>query len=188
MCKYIFKHRGYIHEPICKYFRVLTYLPIYLTFASPEVPSTSQDRFENEPTPVREDENEQSPTSNDDHNTPSQFRNLQFRPKVRARGRPKRPQRQLCSFNKTAADREAGKGSRRGRKQNLNVGTVTTASKRRRHSVTDDDDDDRTFHGCPTCASPIRSGETGVTNTDCCLTLIHIACLSEVDHCPDCNA
>jgi len=44
------------------------------------------------------------------------FQDLQFRPKVKARGRPKRSQRQLCSFNKGAVDREGAESSRRGRK------------------------------------------------------------------------
>lgn len=37
----------------------------------------------------------------------SRFQNLKFKSKVRCRGRPKLPARQLCSFNKSVADREA---------------------------------------------------------------------------------
>ena len=40
-----------------------------------------------------------------ENNQESRFRNLKFRDKLKVRGRPKRPVKQLCSFNKSVADR-----------------------------------------------------------------------------------
>ena len=45
------------------------------------------------------------------------FQGLQFWPKVKAQGHPKRSQRQLCSFNRSTADREVSGALYQGRKR-----------------------------------------------------------------------
>lgn len=47
----------------------------------------------------------------------SRFQKLQFKSKLQARGRPKRPDRQLCSFNKSIADRESSNNKMKKRKR-----------------------------------------------------------------------
>ena len=110
----------------------------------------------------------------------NKFSDLKFRPKLRARGRPKRPQRHLCSFNKTSVDRESV--SRRGRKRKNEP--KPNSSKRRRLSPTNDIDSNY----CPICSKPISSGDRGVTTMDCRLQLIYESCLDEIDGCENCDS
>ena len=108
----------------------------------------------------------------------SKFRDLKFRPKVKARGRPKRSQRQLCSFNKSSADREAV--SRRGRKRKN--GTKPTSGKRRRLPTTNNS----LSEYCPVCQSMMSLDDEEVIIMDCWQQLIHRSCRLEFDKCPDC--
>ena len=93
-------------------------------------------------------------SSNEDSSEPSsdearKFHDLHFRPKLKARKRPKRPQRQLCSFNKGTVDRE-GEGTedtRRGRKRHMP--TNAAATKKRQHLSKPIND---APHSCPVCA------------------------------------
>ena len=104
------------------------------------------------------------------------FQDLQFRPKVKARDRPKRSQRQLCSFNRTVTDREASGAPRQGTKHR--VTTAVPGPKKRQR---------RFIHHCPVCAAAIEESESGVITTECCGLLVHSACFGEVDDCPDCS-
>jgi hypothetical protein len=108
----------------------------------------------------------------------SKFRDLKFRPKLKARGRPKRSQRQLCSFNKSSADREAV--PRRGRKRKN--GTKLNSGKRRRLPTTNDSLSDY----CPVCRSMMSPDDEEVIIMDCCQQLIHRSCRLEFHECPDC--
>lgn len=60
-------------------------------------------------TPLPENDGESEvahPSDNNiEENSRGRFQNLKFRTKLVSRGRPKRPKRQLCSFNRTAADK-----------------------------------------------------------------------------------
>ena len=102
---------------------------------------------------------------------------LQFGRKVKARGRPKRSQRQLCSFNRSSADKEVSGKSRRGRKR---PAVVPVSGPKKRQC--------RSSHQCPVCVPAIEECERGVISTECCFLRIHSQCFREVEECPDCGA
>lgn len=102
----------------------------------------------------------------------NKFGNLNFRAKLKARGRPKRNDKQL-TFNKSNAHR--AEGSRKGRKRKMD--TVTQpASKRKRKNLL-----------CPVCNVPITLDEIGVMLTDCCSTPVHTHCFDEYENCSNQN-
>lgn len=101
------------------------------------------------------------------------FQDLQFQPKVKARGCPKHYQRQLCYFNKDAVNQEGAESTRWGRKRKTIANPITTKNRRRLSDKPVGD----TYH-CPVCGRVIQSDEVGVTSADCCLVLIYSACLS----------
>jgi len=108
----------------------------------------------------------------------TKFGNLHFRAKLKARGRPKRTDKQLLSFNKTSADRVGAEGGGRGWKRKLGT-QRKTASKCKRCEETDD-----VAHlQCPVCAAPITVDEVGFMMTDCCRTAVHVQCFEECQFC-----
>ena len=98
--------------------------------------------------------------------TNSKFQDVAFRPKLKARGRPKRAIRQLVSFNKINVDRAAStakKGRKRANGEPTNNKETTSPEKRR---LLPKLDAEATF--CPMCGSKINLNDD-VVETICCL-------------------
>ena len=108
----------------------------------------------------------------------NKFANLTFKKKLKARGRPKRSVRQLCSFNRSQADSQADKVQKpQKRKSNKEYKEEPIVKQRRLQE---------TFT-CPVCNNLIRRRDKTVISTECCSQLLHKACFDEVEEvCPDC--
>ena len=110
----------------------------------------------------------------------SRFQALKFRKAVKARSRPKRPSRQLYSFNRSAADR---------------VSTTSSSQKPVKRRSTQSKDEliprkrrKQAAQRCPVCNILIHEDDASVTSTTCCSLLVHEACFDATDLCPDCEA
>ena len=104
----------------------------------------------------------------------SKFASLQFHAKLKARGRPKRAERQLCFFNKTSADRKAPAIIRKGKKRSAK-GEETD-----RQTIAKNNADVR----CPVCTLQLCSNDADFMSTDCCQLVVHKSCFLEFDQCP----
>ena len=112
-------------------------------------------------------------------NDTGKFVNLKFRTKLRSCGRPKRNVRQLCSFNKSQADTEVRKLTRRNR-ENEKIQSLNRRSGVKKRRAGDSNDD------CPVCDVTLSHTDLDVVTTNCCSTLIHDDCRLEFSDCPLC--
>ena len=107
-------------------------------------------------------------------------KNLKFRRKLQSRGRPKRSVRQLCSFNKSQADRGLQTDKKKPRKQENTESLNRQRGVKKRRILGSNDN-------CPVCDERPSHTDPDVVTTDCCSTLIHDDCSLEFSDCPQCN-
>jgi len=103
---------------------------------------------------------------------------LKFRTELRSRGRPKRSVRQLCSFNKSQADRGLQTDKKKPRKRK-NTESFNRQSGVKKRSGSNDN--------CLVCDERLSHTDPDVVTTKCCSTLIHDDCSLEFSDCPQCN-
>ena len=110
-----------------------------------------------------------------------------FREKVKVRGRPKRPAKQLCSFNKSLADRKPSAHKRSSSTIHEKQPPTKKIRKCLSNVASDEEDAADSAPTCLICYSSFNSATRAtVTFTPCCAQKVHKKCW-KADGCPKCD-